>query len=156
MKSTNRTLCAIAIIAAPIPAAWVSDAVAQTEPPNCDDWNTLEFFEVATVDDVTACLATGADVHARSDDGHTPLHWAADVNASPAVLEALLDSGADMQAQAAGDGHTPLHEASGNPELGMIEYLLQSGEDPETVATDGATLLHSRPVSSKTRLSLIC
>ena len=55
---------------------------------------------------MTACLAMGADVDAQSDGGHTPLHRAASVSTSPAVLEELLDAGADIQAQTGRDGST--------------------------------------------------
>ena len=95
MKSRRLTLFARVIMVAGILVAWASVALAQTEPLNCDDWNTLEFFEAATADDVMACLAMGADVQAWSDDRdrYTPLHRAAEVNTNPAVLEALLDAG---------------------------------------------------------------
>ena len=96
MKSTHLTLCVIAIMVAAIPIACMSVAVAQTEPLNCDEWNTTEFFEVATADDVMACLAMGADVHARSDDGHTPLHNAARDNSNPLIVERLLAAGAEV------------------------------------------------------------
>ena len=135
LKSRSKTLCTLAIVAQGVAAGWVTVAVAQTEPLNCDDWNTLDFFKVATVDDVTACLALGADVHARSEDGHTPLHRAAEVNTSTAILEALLDAGAGMQAQESNDGYTPLHIAarySGNAEVTRI--LIDAGADPN--ATD--------------------
>ena len=56
---------------------------------SCEQWNTEEFFRTATVEDVTACLAAGADVAARTEDGHTPLHQAAFVNENPAVVQAL-------------------------------------------------------------------
>ena len=46
---------------------------AQAEP-NCEEWNTKEFFEAATVEDVTACLDAGADPAATDDAGITPLH----------------------------------------------------------------------------------
>ena len=48
MKSRSVTLLAYCIMVAGIPAAGTAVAVAQTEPLNCDNWNTLEFFEVAT------------------------------------------------------------------------------------------------------------
>lgn len=37
--------------------------------PSCAEWNTQEFFESATLGDVTACLAAGADPMATTDDG---------------------------------------------------------------------------------------
>ena len=62
---------------------------AQAEP-DCAAWNTSEYFETATPEDVTACLAAGANVSARGTGQRTPLHQAALYNQNPAVIEALL------------------------------------------------------------------
>ena len=61
---------------------------------NCGDWSTEAFFEVATLEEVTACLAAGADPLAPNDDGVTPLHLAASSSANRAVIVALVDAGA--------------------------------------------------------------
>ena len=42
-------------------AAAVPPEAQEAAVPSCEQWNTQEFFETATVDDVTACLAAGAD-----------------------------------------------------------------------------------------------
>ena len=42
---------------------------------DCDLWNTKEYFETATIQDVKACLAGGVDVAASTEDGHTPCIW---------------------------------------------------------------------------------
>ena len=47
--------------------------------------------------DMTDCLQSGADPKARDEDGRTPLHVAAGLNKSPAIITALLDAGADPQ-----------------------------------------------------------
>ena len=73
-----------------------SPALAGQGALSCEAWNTIEYFRTATVEDVTACLDAGADVAARTDDGYTPLHWAAGTNDNPAVIEALLAAGADL------------------------------------------------------------
>ena len=78
--------------------------------PNCDQWNTKAFFDAATVEDATACLAAGADVNARAGDGKTPLHEIG-LNTPAVVVEALLAAGADVNARD-GIGSTPLHRAS--------------------------------------------
>ena len=108
-----------------------------------DGWNTEEFFETATVDVVTACLAAGADVAARDDDRNAPLHWAAWSSTHPAVIEALLVAGADLQARRE-DGRTALHNGAWNNESpAVIEALLAAGADLEAPNSDdgGGTAL---------------
>ena len=41
---------------------------------NRGQWNTIEYFQAATVESVTACLKAGAELTARDDEGNTPLH----------------------------------------------------------------------------------
>jgi ankyrin repeat protein len=64
---------------------------------------------------VQRLVAAGADVNAHSrfsSHTQTPLHWAASSN-DVAVLDALLDSGADIEANGAVlGGGTPLADAS--------------------------------------------
>ena len=52
-------------------------------------------------------LNQGADVHAKSKYGNTPLHTAARADAS-AMAEVLLERGADVHAKN-NDGAMPLH-----------------------------------------------
>ena len=121
----------------------VSIPGAQSAPP-CEQWNTREFFETATVEDVTACLAAGADVDARDERDVTPLHWAAVANQDPAVIEALLAAGADLEARApALIDITPLHAAAeGNENPAVLEVLLAAGANPMARSTDGRTAMH--------------
>ncbi|HUP02659.1 MAG TPA: ankyrin repeat domain-containing protein [Bryobacteraceae bacterium] len=56
---------------------------------------------------VEALLAAGADVNDANDRGWTPLHQAAYSNQC-AMAEALIKSGADLEAEAHGSGGTPL------------------------------------------------
>ena len=95
---------------------------------SCEQWNTKEFFETATADDLTACLADGADPIARNNGGYTPLHWAAHWNENPAVIEALLAAGADPMARTK-DGDTPLHLAVAHTKVAAIKVLLDAGSD---------------------------
>ena len=74
--------------------------------PTCEQWNTEEFFRVATVDDVTVCLVAGADVAARDEDEITPLHWATWISEHPAVVDALVAARADLKGRN-GTGDTP-------------------------------------------------
>ena len=57
------------------------------------NWNTYEFFKVASAAAVERCLASGVDPNARDKDGWTPLYWAVD-KGDKEVINALLDAGA--------------------------------------------------------------
>ena len=110
---------------------------------DCADWNSSKYFRVAGVEHVAACLASGADPNARNKHGE-PLHWAAASNKNPAVIAALLDAGADIEARNdAWEGATPLHEAvDSNKNPAVITALLDAGADIEARDWWGQTPLH--------------
>ena len=120
----------ISSVAVSIVLGGFTGAAAQLPVPRCEEWNTEEFFRTATVDDVTACLAAGADLEARTErrphspSGRTPLHHAAVFSENPAVVGALITAGADVSAQTS-DGFTPLFYANA---VG-VEVLLAAGAD---------------------------
>jgi ankyrin repeat protein len=82
---------------------------------------------------VTALIASGAEVNARSAGGstgahpETPLHWAASCD-DVAALDALLDHGADIEASGAviGDG-TPLADAVAFGQWQAARRLVERG-----------------------------
>ena len=113
---------------------------ARAAQANCEEWNTEEFFLVATLETVTACLAAGADLETRNDNGYTLLHYAA-FDANPAVIDALLAAGADVNVPAQ-LGLTPLYLAAmWNENLAVIEALLAAGADVNVPAQLGLTPL---------------
>ena len=79
----------------PLAAPAIVEASTESASPavNCEGWNTRGFFNAATVEAVTACLAAGADVAAHDARDYTPLHYAARDNENLAVVEALLAAG---------------------------------------------------------------
>ncbi len=108
------------------------------------DWNTIDFFEIATVAAVTSRLSSGADVNAQDQCGYTPLHFAAAFNSDPAVVKTLLNAGANLQAADHEWGATPLHWgawSSKNPSV--ITALLDNGADPNAQDKGGGTPLHA-------------
>ena len=113
------------------------------------DWNTIDFFEIATVADVTACLDAGADPNARDQLGYTPLHLAAAFNSDPAVVKTLIKDGAKLQAQDHEWGATPLHwGAWSNKNPSVITALLNDGADPNIQDKGGGTPLHAAAVNN--------
>jgi ankyrin repeat protein len=78
---------------------------------------------------VAALVAAGADVHAPFEGSHaeTPLHWAASSD-DVEVLDALVESGADVDAQGAVlGGGTPIADAVGFGQWRAARRLLQHG-----------------------------
>ena len=79
---------------------------------------------------VTTLAAAGAEVDARFTSPHseeTPLHWAASSD-DVAVLDALLDAGADMEALGAViGGGTPLADAVGFAQWKAARRLVKRG-----------------------------
>jgi ankyrin repeat protein len=78
---------------------------------------------------VAALVAAGADVNARFDGTHkeTPLHWAASSD-DVAVLEALLDHGADIEAPGAViGGGSPIADAAGFGQWKAAKRLVERG-----------------------------
>ena len=92
-------------------------------------------------------VARGASVRARDRRGAEPLHAAVigepgAPNWSPAlqraVIEYLVDAGADPDAAALG-GVTPLHRAVRNRCSAAVDALLRAGADPRAASDHGST-----------------
>ena len=89
---------------------------------------------------VAALVAAGADVNARFTGPHTetPLHWAASSD-DVAVLDALLDAGADIDTPGAViGGGTPLADARAFAQWRAAHRLVERGA--HTTMQDAATL----------------
>ncbi|MEG9862102.1 MAG: ankyrin repeat domain-containing protein [Parvularculales bacterium] len=111
----------------------------------------LSFWQTATVADVESALGRGADVNGSNKRGLTPLHGAVAASRTPAVVELLLDRGADTEARDKVNGLTPLHAAgrfSKTP--AVVEVLLKHGADINARAKGDITPLHVAALSSET------
>ena len=115
-------------------AAGMLALVGQGLAQGCEGWNTSLFFLSATSAEVESCLAAGAEVNARATVlGHTPLHLAAQFNNNPAVIEVLLDAGADATARDLSD-NTPWDYAKDRRELQGSDAYQRLSEVQELAA----------------------
>ncbi|CAN0319340.1 unnamed protein product, partial [Ectocarpus fasciculatus] len=95
-------------------------------------------------------LDLGADVKSVDKLGFTPLHWAA-CSGIPEVVDALIDFGADVEAQSLSvtqnelhsfKGLTPLHLAAFYKKSCTLLALLQRGGNANARDDDGQRPLH--------------
>lgn len=120
-------------------AATMLAACAVQTPPLID---AVQSGDVALAKEL---LDAGANLNAKNDVGHTPLHVAA-IRGREVVAVALLEAGANPNA-VDHDGKTPLHwaasydEASGYEDI--VKLLLDAGADPNARDGNGATPLHA-------------
>jgi ankyrin repeat protein len=107
----------------------------QLEPPALRkvDQQLMEAVEKGALDAIVKCLAQGANVNARNDDGDTPLHLAT----TRKVAELLLSKGADVNAKNDSFKMTPIFNAT----LEVTEVLAAKGADLNAKAKDGVTPL---------------
>jgi len=96
-------------------------------------------FDRVDISKVQDLIERGADVEAKTNDGHTPLHWASRNNRIE-IAKLLLDRGADVKAKDDW-GKTPLHRASWNNHIEIAELLLNRGANLEAKDNDGWTPL---------------
>ena len=145
-------------------AAWMLAAPAQAARVSCKDWisgpedlttrghswnqsgmSMDDFFAHASEADVSLCLKAGASVNTWENGPSGPtisiLHAAAGFSESPAVVEALLKAGADVDVRDQ-EGASPLHHAAMSVFPANVKILLQAGASVKGRTNNGKTPLH--------------
>ena len=125
------------------------DDLGRAPRPAVCDWMGEFHFVSAPWESVIGCLRAGADVHARNEDGETPLHVLAsggkpDGYPVARVIDAFVEAGADVNARDRGGG-TPLHAAAVLPAdvaTEKVASFLDAGADANARDDQGSTPLH--------------
>ena len=107
-KITAGVLAALLLVAVLPPKAVAMEG--------CQGWNTAKFFKSATLEQVRACLSTGRGPNEPDRKGLTALHRAARDTSDAAVIEALLEAGADPRASSRA-GRLPPYYARKNKKI---------------------------------------
>lgn len=96
----------------------------------------------------------GVPVEIQEDDGHRPLHNAAESGNLSLVKYLVEEKGADIHATSQ-QGHTPLYEAVDEGNLPVVKYLVAKGAKLDIQDEDGATLLHGAASAQKNAKSVL-
>jgi uncharacterized protein len=104
----------------------------------------LDVFEAAALGDVDRVRSLVGEANAWSDDGFTPLHYAAFFG-HPEAARALIDAGADLEATSRNTEFAldarPLHSAAAGRQREVCRVLLEAGADPNAEQHGGFTPL---------------
>ena len=108
--------------------------------PSEADRALLKATQEGNIKAVKQHLAAGADVHAKSKFGRTPLDYAAE-DGHKEIAELLIAEGADLNAVGGSFGETPLHTAAWNGHKEVAELLIAKGADVNVKGNNSETPL---------------
>ena len=128
----DQPAAALALLEAGADPALVDDAGDHADPTSCEHRGKAVFFATADADVIVRCLAAGADpnspVEAGARDRGLLLHFVSGHVRDPAVITALVEAGADVNARDQ-SGFTPLHSAAKNATPAAVQALVQAGAE---------------------------
>ena len=90
------------------------------------------------MDKVRRLLANGADPDSADENHLTALNWAA-YHGYQGIVEALVESGADVDSNWNSEKWTPLMNATGTGHNAIRDYLVDHGADTSLKSADGRT-----------------
>ena len=114
-------------------AVWLS--VTPASAVSCKDWNTKEFFKIASAADVSACLLEGVLVNTWNIDASTPLHKAAKYSNDPKVIITLVNAGADINATTHRTTNRRRGSKKGEREETPLHFAAEFNKNSEVIAT---------------------
>ena len=114
MRNMGRKVGTIRHTGAALALALILSGRAGAELQLCD-WADQAFWKQADLAQVDRCIAAGADLEARDENGETPLHHAVG-GGTPEAVAALLAAGADPKARD-WSGRSPADRAKFNPDV---------------------------------------
>ena len=88
---------------------------------------------------VSTLLDRGVEIDVVRSDGYSALMCAAIWRKPPAIGEALIAAGADVNLRSTSSGRAALHHAAGNGSDALVRALLQSGADKDIRTNNGTT-----------------
>ncbi len=133
VRACGRNQWANALRALALAAAVLGSAAAHAGD------SLVDIVQAKDHDAAVAMLAKGADVHQRSADGTTALHWAV-YNDDVDLVQRLIKAGADVSAL--NDyGASPLRQAATIADPAIIKALLKAGADANEANPEGETPL---------------
>ena len=122
-----------------------ADAVSESEtsaPPK------KELKDIEDLEEIPLELLPKDVTDAVNTDGMTALHFAAQ-NGDKAVVQFLIENGADIKAQETVFSRSALHFAAETGDLDTVKYLAEHGADLLDKDSFGATALHYAARSNK-------
>ena len=143
MNSKSRGVTTTMILPLGVGLLFLTSCVTEPKIPGSTALTNAIALEKA--DKAAALIAAGADVNARDHFGMTPLMWAG-LNGENSIAQALIDKGADVNAEVVKDGKivggNALMGAARKGRTDIAQLLLAHGANPNArTTTNGMTAI---------------